>query len=255
MERSRREPKKSAALPPSVQRGIESLAKGNEAAIASMLDVKGSPDTATITASLATCMAVSSLSVEALLARFFDEGMLSVYCSAKLGKSSKGNAATLASRIAREWAKPSFEPIAALAVAATAAAATNDEAPAPKKSKIGITPAVPAQTPPATLEAVLAKHGFKKPPGCKCFQAFAGSARGERLRLIDRMLGTACKDVEEIDTGMLESREVQQMSLAEFMRFRRTSENYETTYFSWCDKAFYTTEFGYGHRGGWCYKS
>ena len=51
-------------------------------------------------------MTVNNLSSEALLARFFDDELLGDYCRDRLGKSDKGNSATLAARIAREWAKP-----------------------------------------------------------------------------------------------------------------------------------------------------
>ena len=68
------------------------------------------------------------------------------------------------------------------------------------------------------------------------------------------MLGSRCIDVQEIETGMIEDPAVQGMSLAAYMQFCKTSFEYSTTYFSWCDRAFYTTEFGYGHRSGFCYK-
>ena len=54
-------------------------------------------------------MGVSNLNAEMLLANYFSAGMLAKYAKA-LGKSDKGGAATLAERIAREWAKPSFAP-------------------------------------------------------------------------------------------------------------------------------------------------
>ena len=127
MERARRAPKKAAALPSNVQRGLESLAENNVATIASMLDVQGAcPNAAAVAAALADCMAVNNLSAEALLARFFDEGLLSAYCAAKIGKSGKGNAATLAARIAKEWAKPSFYPL-------TMAASTTSDAALPAR--------------------------------------------------------------------------------------------------------------------------
>ena len=50
---------------------------------------------------------VNNISAEQLLANYCDASMLAVYCR-RLGKSDKGGAATLAERIAREWAKPSF---------------------------------------------------------------------------------------------------------------------------------------------------
>jgi hypothetical protein len=53
-------------------------------------------------------MGVNSISAEQLLASYFESDMLSAY-SSSLGKSGKGSAATLAARVAGEWAKPSFK--------------------------------------------------------------------------------------------------------------------------------------------------
>ena len=61
---------------------------------------------------LIDCMGVSNLNAEMLLANFFNASILGDYAR-KLGKSDKGGTATLAERIAREWAKPSFAPPAA----------------------------------------------------------------------------------------------------------------------------------------------
>ena len=54
-------------------------------------------------------MGVNSLSAEMLMANYFSVDLLAGYCK-RLDKSEKGGAATLAERIAREWAKPSFKP-------------------------------------------------------------------------------------------------------------------------------------------------
>ena len=54
-------------------------------------------------------MGVSNLNAEMLLASYFQAPILSEYAR-RIGKSDKGGAATLAERIAREWAKPSFAP-------------------------------------------------------------------------------------------------------------------------------------------------
>ncbi|KAL7533684.1 hypothetical protein ACHAXR_008073 [Thalassiosira sp. AJA248-18] len=113
---SRRAPKKAAYLPAGVTTGLESLVEGNESIIASMLsvDIKSlpSPDARTkLIASLTDCMAMNDFSAEALLARFFDVSVLRTYCERRLGVSSKGNAATLAARVARAWSKPTFGPL------------------------------------------------------------------------------------------------------------------------------------------------
>ncbi|KAL9190830.1 hypothetical protein ACHAXT_000536 [Thalassiosira profunda] len=114
---SRRPPKNDVPLPAGVKLGLASLVEGNESTVSSMLSVHppdgASPDATskTLVAALADCMAVNNLSAEALLARFFDVSLLSVYCEDRLRVSGKGNEATLAARIARAWSKPGFEPL------------------------------------------------------------------------------------------------------------------------------------------------
>ena len=63
---------------------------------------------ASIVDQLKQVMSVNHLNPEQMLARFFDAAVLGTYCSTRLGKSDKGSAATLAGRIAREWARPDF---------------------------------------------------------------------------------------------------------------------------------------------------
>eukprot|EP00322_Chrysochromulina_rotalis_P019052 CAMPEP_0115884516 /NCGR_PEP_ID=MMETSP0287-20121206/30161_1 /TAXON_ID=412157 /ORGANISM="Chrysochromulina rotalis, Strain UIO044" /LENGTH=385 /DNA_ID=CAMNT_0003340829 /DNA_START=1 /DNA_END=1155 /DNA_ORIENTATION=- len=58
-------------------------------------------------------MGVNGISAEMLMASYFSQGMLAAYCTHRIGKSDKGGTATLAERIAREWAKPTFEPLPA----------------------------------------------------------------------------------------------------------------------------------------------
>ena len=72
-------------------------------------------------------MGVSNLNAEMLLANYFSAGMLAKYAKA-LGKSDKGGAATLAERIAREWAKPTFAPPASTTAAAKRTAEAEAEA-------------------------------------------------------------------------------------------------------------------------------
>ena len=90
----------------SVRLGLESIIDGNERALRSMLDASASDD---LVEKLIDVMGVSNINAEMLLANYFSASMLSTY-SARLGKSDKGGTATLAERIAREWAKPSFTP-------------------------------------------------------------------------------------------------------------------------------------------------
>ena len=93
------------SLPANVLCGIQSLVDGNERVISYML---GSKDNSGLVEELVDCMRVNNISAEMLLARFFDKSVLSEYSEKKLGKSGKGSVATLAARIAREWAKPTF---------------------------------------------------------------------------------------------------------------------------------------------------
>jgi hypothetical protein len=130
----------------SIQRGLESLAEGNESYIAKMLSIditavgldkdiagtstitctntnastsaKASPDNddpstyaiiLKISNALQDCMSMNNLTPEMLLARFFDDAVLSVYSKNVLGKSGKGSAAILAARITKEWSKDSFQ--------------------------------------------------------------------------------------------------------------------------------------------------
>ena len=52
---------------------------------------------------IAGVMAVNSLSAEAVLARFFSDSLMSAHLVDRLGKSGKGNPATLAARIVAQW--------------------------------------------------------------------------------------------------------------------------------------------------------
>ena len=108
--------KKSSTLPAGTVRGLASLIEGNESLISKMLSVDNLPadqDEARtkLMASITDCMSVNNLSAEALLARFFDAKVLSVYCDRRLGVSAKGNEATLAARIAKAWSKDTFTPL------------------------------------------------------------------------------------------------------------------------------------------------
>ena len=102
--RARSAPKANVSA--SVRLGLESLAEGNEPSIRAMLSL--SADKALVDG-LVDCMGVNSLSAEMLMANYFSVELLGSYCK-RLDKSEKGGAATLAERIAREWAKPSFKP-------------------------------------------------------------------------------------------------------------------------------------------------
>ncbi|KAJ1616122.1 hypothetical protein T492DRAFT_1108714 [Pavlovales sp. CCMP2436] len=107
--RSSRTPSVSAvALPASVQRGLASLCEFDSDVVSKMLSLSSSGPQEDL---LVKIMAVNQLSAEMVLARFFDKELLGAYSEKRLGKSGKGDAATLAARIAREWAKPTFSPL------------------------------------------------------------------------------------------------------------------------------------------------
>mmetsp|Transcript_6593 Transcript_6593/g.8030 ORF Transcript_6593/g.8030 Transcript_6593/m.8030 type:complete len:149 (+) Transcript_6593:219-665(+) len=111
----RRETSKIVKVPPGVLTGLKSLVKGNEEAIANMLDCDVSEDenskaVDTLVQKLVDCLNVNNLNAEGLLARFFGADMLSTYCITVLGKSGKGKEPVLAARISREWSKPDFSP-------------------------------------------------------------------------------------------------------------------------------------------------
>mmetsp|Transcript_6594 Transcript_6594/g.8031 ORF Transcript_6594/g.8031 Transcript_6594/m.8031 type:complete len:91 (+) Transcript_6594:219-491(+) len=81
----RRETSKIVKVPPGVLTGLKSLVKGNEEAIANMLDCDVSEDenskaVDTLVQKLVDCLNVNNLNAEGLLARFFGADMLSTYC-------------------------------------------------------------------------------------------------------------------------------------------------------------------------------
>lgn len=114
-------------IQPSIRRGLESLVivGDNASYIAKMLsvDIDADADASANTAggdsdthktsiiianALEACMGMNNLTAEMLLARFFDDSVLSHYCKEVLEKSGKGSCATLAARISKEWSKPDF---------------------------------------------------------------------------------------------------------------------------------------------------
>jgi hypothetical protein len=102
-----------APIQPSIRRGLESLVAAGENAsyIAKMLSVDAASASSSdkIANALEACMGMNNVTAEMLLARFFDESVLSHYSKDVLEKSGKGSAATLAERIAKEWSKPDFQ--------------------------------------------------------------------------------------------------------------------------------------------------
>jgi len=96
----------TAVVAPSVRAGLASFCDGNESTVRQMTDAGAGDD---LVEKLLGVMGVSKISAEQLLANYFSAGVLGAYAR-RIGKSDKGGQATLAERIAREWAKPSFEP-------------------------------------------------------------------------------------------------------------------------------------------------
>ena len=96
----------TAVVAPSVRKGLASFCDGNESTVRQMTDAGAGDD---LVEKLLGVMGVSKISAEQLLANYFSAGVLGAYAR-RIGKSDKGGQATLAERIAREWAKPSFEP-------------------------------------------------------------------------------------------------------------------------------------------------
>jgi len=96
----------TAVVAPSVRLGLASFCDGNESTVRQMTEAGAGDD---LVEKLLGVMGVSKISAEQLLANYFSAGVLGAYAR-RIGKSDKGGQATLAERIAREWAKPSFEP-------------------------------------------------------------------------------------------------------------------------------------------------
>ena len=129
-------------------------------------------------------MGVSNLNAEMLLANYFSADMLAKYAKA-LGKSDKGGAATLAERIAREWAKPSFAPPASTTTAAAkrtaeAEASAGDEAEGSAKRQL------------AALEEIKAKRA--KQAAKQAASASSSSAAAPASAAEKPSVPTAAKD-------------------------------------------------------------
>ncbi|KAG1664829.1 hypothetical protein FOA52_007087 [Chlamydomonas sp. UWO 241] len=126
-----------APLSESQGAGLLALVEDNAADVAAMLDLApedleagtGADPSAghgVLVTRLREVMGVNN--VEGLLARFFQAKALAAHCEERMGASGKGGVPVLAARIARAWAKPGFEPLAAAHAAARAAPAARAEA-------------------------------------------------------------------------------------------------------------------------------
>ena len=87
---------------PAVAAGLLALVETHPSNVAKMLNA---PDESAgqLVDRIAGVMAVNSLSAEAVLARFFSGDLMSAHLAGRLGKSGKGNPATLAARIVAQW--------------------------------------------------------------------------------------------------------------------------------------------------------
>ena len=106
--RARRAPPGLDALRPGVQHGLRQLVSNNVSTVCDMLDKPSGTDSEDLLKACAEVMGQQQLSPESFLGRFFSAAVLGAHC-AKLGKSDKGNEATLAARASKEWRRPGFE--------------------------------------------------------------------------------------------------------------------------------------------------
>ena len=108
MSRRSRAPKDPLAnLSAGVKLGLERLVADSAPEVASMLDKDKDVPVSDLVIACAAVMQQQQLSAESFLGRFFNVSLLSAHADV-LGKSAKGNEATLAARIAREWQRPGF---------------------------------------------------------------------------------------------------------------------------------------------------
>lgn len=97
------------ALTQGVQKGLRLLVSSNKETIAAMLDKDAETESEEALAmACAEVMGQQQLNAESFLARFVCRAVLASHCKEHLGKSDKGNEATLAARVARVWSAPSF---------------------------------------------------------------------------------------------------------------------------------------------------
>jgi hypothetical protein len=101
-ERSRRASREvKIDLPEHVREGLTAIVEKNVQEVAEMLEASAEEqETTTLVDMIAKIMSTQRLSAATILGRFFSEEILSEHAIA-LGKSGKGNAATLADRYQR----------------------------------------------------------------------------------------------------------------------------------------------------------
>ena len=93
---------RSSPSPSAVADGLRAVVSTDPANVGKMLSAPGETVDALVDR-LAGVMSVNSLSAEAVLARFFSQDLLASHLVDALGKSGKGNPATLAARIVAQW--------------------------------------------------------------------------------------------------------------------------------------------------------
>lgn len=167
---------RSPPSPSAVADGLRAVVSTNPANVGKMLSAPGETVDALVDR-LAGVMSVNSLSAEAVLARFFSQDLLASHLVDALGKSGKGNPATLAARIVAQW-KPGKPAAAGIkrksrgevaAAAALAASGAPPNAPAPPPPSGAAASSVPAAGPAAAPETATAdaepknKHARSEP--------------------------------------------------------------------------------------------
>ena len=93
---------RSSPSPSAVADRLRAVVSTDPANVGKMLSAPGETVDALVDR-LAGVMSVNSLSAEAVLARFFSQDLLASHLVDALGKSGKGNPATLAARIVAQW--------------------------------------------------------------------------------------------------------------------------------------------------------
>ena len=153
---------RSSPSPSAVADGLRAVVSTDPANVGKMLSAPGETVDALVDR-LAGVMSVNSLSAEAVLARFFSQDLLASHLVDALGKSGKGNPATLAARIVAQWkpGKPtaagikrkSRGEVAAAALAASGGLANATAPPPPSGPEASSVPTTGPDPAPETATA------------------------------------------------------------------------------------------------------
>jgi hypothetical protein len=102
--RSSRKRERTFTVSDNIAQGLREFVDLNQQEVAEMLEMDGDSDQSALVDRLVGIMGQQNLTASTLLGRFFSADSLGKYCEKK-GKSPKGGAATLASRVAGIWEK------------------------------------------------------------------------------------------------------------------------------------------------------